>query len=94
MPQSPSSNSLRPEEGNGLSHGHASSSDLQHKLNQAFMRKIPPGCEADNILVGEIDHLDRTVSAFVRLRTASQLGDLTEVPVPTRFIFILLGPKR
>ena len=26
------------------------------------------------------------------LSEASILGDLTEVPVPTRFIFILLGP--
>lgn len=56
------------------------------------MRKIPAGSEADNILVGEIDFLDRSISAFVRLSQASHLGDLTEVPVPTRFLFILLGP--
>lgn len=57
------------------------------------MRKIPPGSEADNILVGELDFLDRTISAFVRLSVACHLGDLTEVPVPTRFLFILLGPR-
>lgn len=62
----------------------------QHNLN--FMRKIPTGAEASNILVGEVDFLDKTISAFVRLNAAAILGDLTEVPVPTRFIFILLGP--
>ncbi|XP_074042921.1 na[+]-driven anion exchanger 1 isoform X2 [Leptinotarsa decemlineata] len=70
-----------------------SGSDLgsdQHNL--AFMRKIPPGAETSNILVGEIDFIDKTLSAFIRLNTAVHLGDLTEVPVPTRFLFILLGP--
>lgn len=57
------------------------------------MRKIPPGSEADNILVGELSFLERPISAFVRLSNACHLGDLTEVPVPTRFLFILLGPR-
>uniref|UniRef100_T1DCB7 Anion exchange protein n=1 Tax=Cupiennius salei TaxID=6928 RepID=T1DCB7_CUPSA len=70
-----------------------SSADLQHRLNQAFMKKIPPGAEASNILVGEVDFLDRAIIAFVRLSQAANLGDLTEVPVPTRFLFILLGPS-
>ncbi|XP_055597378.1 electrogenic sodium bicarbonate cotransporter 1 isoform X4 [Uranotaenia lowii] len=75
---------------------NTSSGDLQtngeHKSNTHFMRKIPPGAEASNILVGEVDFLDKTLSAFLRLNSASVMGDLTEVPVPTRFIFILLGP--
>ena len=57
------------------------------------MRKVPPGSEADNILVGELEFLERPISAFVRLSAACHLGDLTEVPVPTRFLFILLGPR-
>lgn len=56
------------------------------------MRKIPAGAEASNILVGEVDFLEKTLSAFVRLSQATFLGDLTEVPVPTRFLFVLLGP--
>ncbi|XP_066138406.1 electroneutral sodium bicarbonate exchanger 1 isoform X7 [Euwallacea fornicatus] len=63
----------------------------QHNL--AFMKKIPPGAEASNILVGEVDFLDKPLSAFVRLSNAQVLGDLTEVPVPTRFLFLLLGPN-
>ena len=57
------------------------------------MKKIPKGAEASNILVGELNILDKPLSAFIRLSEAVILGDLTEVPVPTRFIFILLGPS-
>ncbi|XP_031624246.1 electrogenic sodium bicarbonate cotransporter 1 isoform X4 [Contarinia nasturtii] len=76
---------------------NASSSELQngydpHKNNTHFMKKIPPGAEASNILVGEVEFLDKTLSAFLRLNKASIMGDLTEVPIPTRFLFILLGP--
>ena len=60
--------------------------------NAHFMKKIPKGAEASNILVGELNILDKPLSAFIRLSEATILGDLTEVPVPTRFIFILLGP--
>lgn len=56
------------------------------------MRKIPHGAEASNILVGQVDFLDKPLSAFIRLNQGTFLGDLTEVPVPTRFLFILLGP--
>ena len=39
-----------------------------------------------------MDFLHRHICAFIRLKKAHQLGDLTEVPVPSRFIFLLLGP--
>uniref|UniRef100_A0A8C6WWX3 Band 3 cytoplasmic domain-containing protein n=1 Tax=Neogobius melanostomus TaxID=47308 RepID=A0A8C6WWX3_9GOBI len=57
-----------------------------------FMKKIPEGAEASNVLVGELDFLERPVVAFVRLSPAVLLTGLTEVPIPTRFLFILLGP--
>ncbi|XP_072180717.1 electroneutral sodium bicarbonate exchanger 1-like isoform X2 [Diadema setosum] len=66
---------------------------LTLSARHSFMRKIPPGAEASNVLVGEVDFLSRPIIAFVRLRTAVSLGDLTEVPIPTRFLFILLGPQ-
>ncbi|XP_035231920.1 sodium-driven chloride bicarbonate exchanger-like, partial [Stegodyphus dumicola] len=69
-----------------------SSENVLHRINQAFMRKIPPKAEASNILVGELECLDKVISAFIRLSESCNLGDLTEVPVPTRFIFLLLGP--
>ena len=56
------------------------------------MKKLPPGAETSNILVGELNNLEKPIPCFIRLQEVSMLGDLTEVPVPTRFIFILLGP--
>ena len=61
-------------------------------MNQNFMRKIPVGAEASNVLVGEVDFLEYQFTAFIRLAKSVVLGDFTEVPVPTRFIFVLLGP--
>ncbi|XP_027008666.1 electrogenic sodium bicarbonate cotransporter 1 isoform X3 [Tachysurus fulvidraco] len=62
------------------------------QLNNKFMKKIPRDAEASNILVGEVDFLDSPFVAFVRLQQAIMLAGLTEVPVPTRFLFVLLGP--
>ncbi|KAM7064006.1 sodium bicarbonate cotransporter 3 isoform 7-T7 [Molossus nigricans] len=61
-------------------------------VDMNFMRKIPSGAEASNVLVGEVDFLERPIIAFVRLAPAVLLSGLTEVPVPTRFLFLLLGP--
>uniref|UniRef100_A0ABI7XT52 Anion exchange protein n=1 Tax=Felis catus TaxID=9685 RepID=A0ABI7XT52_FELCA len=63
------------------------------QLKNKFMKKLPRDAEASNVLVGEVDFLDTPFIAFVRLQQAVMLGALTEVPVPTRFLFILLGPK-
>ncbi|XP_075068468.1 sodium bicarbonate cotransporter 3 isoform X10 [Mixophyes fleayi] len=62
------------------------------KVDMNFMKKIPPGSEASNILVGEVEFLERPIIAFVRLSPAVLLSGLTEVPIPTRFLFVLLGP--
>ncbi|XP_058869695.1 electrogenic sodium bicarbonate cotransporter 4-like isoform X5 [Acipenser ruthenus] len=63
------------------------------QLKNKFMKKIPRDAEASNVLVGEVDFLDKPFVAFVRLAQATTLGGLTEVPVPTRFLFVLLGPQ-
>lgn len=48
------------------------------------MKKIPRDAEASNVLVGEVDFLDKPFVAFVRLVQSIMLGGVTEVPVPTR----------
>ncbi|KAF8370994.1 hypothetical protein PRIPAC_77423 [Pristionchus pacificus] len=104
------------------------------KGNTHFLKKLPAGVEASNVLIGEVDFMQHHICAFIRLKTAAVLGDLIEaafvlskhhltkqarkcaeikgrlprisnatrrhidssfqqVPVPTRFIFVLLGPK-
>ncbi|BFZ15360.1 hypothetical protein BsWGS_18399 [Bradybaena similaris] len=67
-------------------------SEMSSHKNLHFMKKIPPGAEAANIFVGEVEYLNHQIVAFVRLTKAQVLGDLTEVPVPSRFLFLLLGP--
>ncbi|XP_037122609.1 electrogenic sodium bicarbonate cotransporter 1 isoform X5 [Syngnathus acus] len=62
------------------------------QMRNKFMKKIPRDAEASNVLIGEVDFLDKPFVSFVRLAQAATLGGLTEVPVPTRFLFILLGP--
>lgn len=56
------------------------------------MRKIPDGAVVANVMVGELDSLKYQVAAFIRLSEARPLGEITEVPLPTRFLFLLLGP--
>merc|ERR1711892_501555 len=69
-------------------------SDLENETkNVLFLKKPPKDAEASNILVGEVDFLEQPFAAFIRLQNSAQLGDLTEVSVPTRFLFILLGPE-
>uniref|UniRef100_A0A8C7U188 Anion exchange protein n=1 Tax=Oncorhynchus mykiss TaxID=8022 RepID=A0A8C7U188_ONCMY len=63
------------------------------QLKNKLMKKLPRDAEASNVLVGGVDFLDTPFVAFVRLQQAAMLGGLTEVPVPTRFLFVLLGPK-
>lgn len=54
------------------------------QVDMNFMKKIPPGAEASNVLVGEVDFLEKPIIAFVRLSPAVLITGLTEVPVPTR----------
>uniref|UniRef100_A0A674BW99 Anion exchange protein n=1 Tax=Salmo trutta TaxID=8032 RepID=A0A674BW99_SALTR len=88
-----------------ISHSHPDTQDNHHQpllsehkklhplpVDMNFMKKIPPGAEASNVLVGEVDFLERPIIAFVRLSPAVLITGLTEVPVPTRFLFLLLGP--
>uniref|UniRef100_A0A8C6V8V0 Anion exchange protein n=1 Tax=Neogobius melanostomus TaxID=47308 RepID=A0A8C6V8V0_9GOBI len=60
-----------------------------------FMKKIPVGAEACNVLVGELDFLNKPVVAFVRLCPAVLLVGMTEVPIATsnEFLFNLLISK-
>ncbi|XP_032076337.1 anion exchange protein 4 [Thamnophis elegans] len=66
---------------------------LTEQLKNRFKKKIPAGTEVANILVGEASFLEKPFIAFVRLQNSLLLGSLTEVAFPSRFLFILLGPR-
>ncbi|XP_041374197.1 sodium bicarbonate cotransporter 3-like [Gigantopelta aegis] len=77
----------------GVMNGDLPQSASSARLNQQFMRKIPDGAEAANVMVGELKGLTYQIVAFIRLTQARAIGDLTEVPIPTRFLFLLFGPE-
>ncbi|XP_044072165.1 anion exchange protein 3 isoform X1 [Siniperca chuatsi] len=57
-----------------------------------LLAKIPKDAEAVLVLVGCVEFLEQPAMAFVRLNEAVLLESVLEVPVPVRFIFVLLGP--
>ncbi|KAK6037376.1 hypothetical protein COOONC_25119, partial [Cooperia oncophora] len=62
--------------------------------NRRILKKLPTNTEGAAILTGYVSCLDRPVSAFVRLKVAQKLYPiLPDLPVPVRFIFILLSPS-
>ncbi|CAL8108823.1 unnamed protein product [Calicophoron daubneyi] len=67
------------------------SGSLQGKYDLHFFKKISPDSETANILIGETSFLPAPFTVFIRLKDAVLFDELTEVPVPTRFIFIHLG---
>ncbi|XP_014681823.1 PREDICTED: electrogenic sodium bicarbonate cotransporter 1-like isoform X2 [Priapulus caudatus] len=61
--------------------------------NAYMMKKIPIGSQAASILLGEVDFVEHMLSVFIRLSPAVVIPQMVEVTIPTRFVFLLLGPK-
>ncbi|CAC5412080.1 Anion exchange protein 3,Anion exchange protein 2,Band 3 anion transport protein,Electrogenic sodium bicarbonate cotransporter 4 [Mytilus coruscus] len=77
----------------GVHIGITPAQDPRQKNIQDIMRRIPKGAEATTVLVGCVDYLTKPAVAFVRLAEGQYLDNLTEVPLPVRFLFLLLGPE-
>lgn len=71
----------------------SSNEDLKRGRNDYILKRIPAGAEATVVLVGAVDFLDQPTIAFVRLAEGVIIPSLTEVKIPVRFMFILLGPR-
>lgn len=71
----------------------SSQEDIKRLQSDSIMKRIPRGAEATTVLVGAVDFLEQPTIAFVRLATGLYMPGITEVPIPVRFLFILLGPK-
>jgi len=56
------------------------------QTNRHLLKKMKKGTEAANILVGELEGLEKPICCFIRLEEAVNLGDLTEVPLATRLV--------
>ncbi|XP_028846951.1 anion exchange protein 3 isoform X2 [Denticeps clupeoides] len=68
--------------------GHAAARSMK------LMAKIPKDAEATVVLVGCMEFLEQPAMAFVRLSDSVLLESVLEVPVPVRFMFVLLGPTQ
>uniref|UniRef100_A0A5F9DB71 Anion exchange protein n=1 Tax=Oryctolagus cuniculus TaxID=9986 RepID=A0A5F9DB71_RABIT len=71
---------------------HNKEAPMQQQCQSPLRQKLPPGAEAGAVLAGELGFLAQPLAAFVRLRDPVWLGPLTEVPLPSRFFCLLLGP--
>ncbi|KAM7140312.1 anion exchange protein 4 isoform 2-T2 [Molossus nigricans] len=71
---------------------HDEEAPLKEQCQNSLRQKLPPGAEAGAVLAGELGFLAQPLGAFVRLRDPVVLGPLTEVPLPSRFFCLLLGP--
>ncbi|CAH0716366.1 unnamed protein product, partial [Brenthis ino] len=69
-----------------------SQDELRRGHNDSILKRIPGDAEATTVLVGAVGFLDQPTIAFVRLAQGILMPSITEVPIPVRFMFILLGP--
>uniref|UniRef100_A0A8D1P5Q5 Anion exchange protein n=1 Tax=Sus scrofa TaxID=9823 RepID=A0A8D1P5Q5_PIG len=65
---------------------------LKEQRQNPLRQKLSPGTEAGAVLAGELGFLAHPLGVFVRLRDPVVLGPLTEVPLPSRFFCLLVGP--
>ncbi|XP_078620588.1 band 3 anion transport protein-like [Branchiostoma floridae x Branchiostoma japonicum] len=68
------------------------STQMDIKSKVPILKKISVDAEATTVLVGAVDFLEKPTMAFVRLARGVEIGTLTAVPLPVRFLFVLLGP--
>ncbi|CAI9716066.1 anion exchange protein 2-like isoform X1 [Octopus vulgaris] len=76
----------------GNAHIPLISPELQKRRVQDILKRIPIGSEATTVMVGCVDFLQKPAMAFVRLSEGQIIKNFTEVPLPTRFVSVLLGP--
>nr|XP_031528291.1 anion exchange protein 4 isoform X2 [Vicugna pacos] len=84
---SPCQGSAQPREAS-----HDEEAPLKEQHQNPLKRKLPPEAEAGAVLAGELGFLAQPLGVFVRLQEPVVLGPLTEVPLPSRFFCLLLGP--
>nr|XP_004662949.2 anion exchange protein 3 [Jaculus jaculus] len=71
---------------------HVPGGDVRRGKSLRLLEKIPEDAEATVVLVGCVPFLEQPAAAFVRLSEAVLLESVLEVPVPVRFLFVMLGP--
>ncbi|XP_050767636.1 LOW QUALITY PROTEIN: band 3 anion transport protein [Gymnogyps californianus] len=79
----------QPMEMHGLARAEQSPSGA---TRSQLLAKVPEDAEATLVLVGCAAFLEQPTLAFVRLKDAVSLDAVLDVPLPVRFLFVVLGP--
>jgi hypothetical protein len=56
-------------------------------------KKLPDDAEVAAVFIGRLDSITKPICAFIRLTESKMFLNLSEVPRPLRFMFILLVPE-
>lgn len=72
---------------------YTSQEEIKKISDDSILHRIPDGSEAASVLVGHLTFLDAPTIAFVRLAQGVPLTNVTEINIPIRFLFVLLGPS-
>ena len=67
--------------------------DLSKAYKKSILMRVPEDTEGALTLVGAVDIVDEPLTAFVRLAEGIIMPNALEIPLPMRFIFLLLTPK-
>ena len=65
----------------------------EYAKKHSIMMRVPEDTEGALTLVGALDIIDEPLTAFVRLEEGIIMPNALEIPLPMRFIFLLLTPK-
>ncbi|CAF92029.1 unnamed protein product, partial [Tetraodon nigroviridis] len=79
-----------------LSKNEIGASDREGLLRALLMRRrdCSDNVEASVVLTGVLEFLQKPVVAFVRLTDSVVMDSALEIPVPVRFVFVLVGPSQ
>ena len=65
----------------------------EYAKKHSIMMRIPEDTEGALTLVGALEIIEEPLTAFVRLEEGIIMPNALEIPLPMRFIFLLLTPK-
>ncbi|VDN51370.1 unnamed protein product [Dracunculus medinensis] len=67
---------------------------LRPAYEKREMKKLAADAESAVILIGQVNILEKPISAFIRLRKAKIMyPDVPNIPVPIKFVFVLLNTR-
>ena len=72
---------------------HSPRSSVDSRRPSQLLTYFGDAAESFNLLVGHAPFLETSINVFVRLDEGRDLGELSEAPLPTRYLFISMGPS-